>query len=176
MMSYFPKVIIVTLSSIAGSKCLCTASMLSEASQVHSVAVKPPKSFNSRHGSDGEMYLQRYGNAFYKDALRDKILFGLDNVETGQVSVKSMNEVLNLRPELKNARSKEAKLRSKPEYKTIKRSSDFYPKLNKSNRPKYMPLERSKTVIRKEMSNDFIDTSRFDYEDEEVKFICDVDI
>ena len=150
--------------------------MLSEASQVHSVAVKPPKSFNSRHGSDGEMYLQRYGNAFYKDALRDKILFGLDNVETGQVSVKSKNEVLNLRPKLKNARSKEAKLRSKPEYKTIKRSSDFYPKLNKSNRPKYMPLERSKTVIRKEMSNDFIDTSRFDYEDEEVKFICDVDI
>ena len=147
--------------------------MLSEASQIHTVAVKPPKSFNQRQSSvgDGEFYNQRYGNAFYKDALRDQLLFGLDNIETaGKVSVNTKYKEINQRPKQKNARSKDAILRSKPEYKTIKRTFDFYPKLNKSKRPKYMPLKRSKPVIREEISNDFINTARFDYEDEEVKF------
>ena len=166
MMSYFPKVILVALSSIC-PKCLCTASILSEASQIHTNAVKPPKSFNQRRMSDDEYFNQRYGNAFYKDALRDKIIFGLDNIKKRDMSVNSKFDVISGRPKLKNARSKDAKPRSKPDYKTIKRTFDFYPKLNKSDRPKYVPLERSKTVHR-EVSNDIIDTSRFDNEDEEV--------
>ena len=166
MMSYFPKVILVALSSI-GSKCLCTASIMSEASQIHTVAVKPPEGFDQRRMSDGEYFNQRYGNAFYKDALRDKKIFGLDVIENRDMSVNSKFKVLNERPKQKNARSKDAKPQRKPDYKTIKRTLDFYPKLNKSNRPKYLPLERSKTVNR-EVSNGLIDTSRFDYEDEEV--------
>ena len=151
--------------------------MLSEASQIHTVAVKPPKSFNQRQSSvgDGEFYNQRYGNAFYKDALRDQLIFGLDNIETGKVLVKSKYKEINKRPKQKNARSKDVILRSKPEYKTIKRTFDFYPKLDKSKRPKYMPLKRSKQIIKEEISNDLINTSRFDYEDEEVKFKCHVE-
>ena len=86
MMSYFPKVILVALSSV-GSKCLCT--ILSEASQTHTVAVKPPEGFNQRRMSDGEYFNQRYGNAFYKDALRDKKIFGLDVIENRDMSVNS---------------------------------------------------------------------------------------
>ena len=173
MMSYFPKVLTVILSSL-GSECV----FLSEASQIHTVAVKPPKSFNQRQSSvgDEEFYNQRYGNAFYKDALRDQLIFGLDNIETGKVSVKSKYKEIKQRSKQKNARSKDAILRSKPEYKTIKRTFDFYPKLNKSKRPKYMPLKRSKPVIREEISNEFINTSRFDSEDEKVKYKCDVEI
>merc|ERR1711941_99030 len=45
---------------------------------------------------------------------------------------------------------------------------DYYPKLNVAKRPKYKSLERS-DIFREEMSSNFIDTSRFDNENEEVK-------
>ena len=143
--------------------------MHSEESQIHTIAVKPPKSFAQSQRSDSDHNsIPRYSNAFYRDALRDKMIFGLDDIEPRDRSEKPKYKVINRVPNMKNVRSKKVNIWKRPEYKSIKRTLDYYPKLNVAKRPKYKSLERSDT-FREETSSNFIDTSRFENENEEVK-------
>ena len=145
-----------------------TLSLTSSASQRHSVTVLPPKQFTIKSSDHKRSNNYHNKNAFYKDALRDRELFGFSSepvvLSDHENKLRRMvNTHQALRPELTPLNRV-----LRPSYSSIKRSLNTPEKLDGYKKLKYTNLNRQP---QQSPDKEFLDASRFDDDYDELIFI-----
>ena len=126
-----------------------------DSSKQHSIIVAPPKQFLKPYTNVNH----KYTNAFHKDALRDRKLFGFSDYNSENRKV--INTHQSIRPDLKPLNVKQ-----RPSYSKISRALEATKKLGGfKKRPKYTNIDRQKP------EKDFLDASRFDDDYDDLIFI-----
>ena len=127
-----------------------------DSSKQHSVIVAPPKQFQNSYSTN---VVHKYTNAFHKDALRDRKLFGFSDYKSDNRKV--FNTHQSIRPDLKPLNVKQ-----RPSYSKISRAIEVSKKIEAViKRPTYTNIDRQKP------QKDFLDASRFDDDYDDLIFI-----